>query len=249
MDVKTAYAVLRLKPESSLAEANEVFDAQAIRFDPDRVKRSLRPAAESKMAQVNEAWDAVRGHLQSGGGPVSYEPVPLPEPSQRIRPVARAPRPVDKSLSAEAGWHVQPDGGRRYWDGDQWTERTVRPALRRMSFPEAVKSGLTQYADFSGRARRSEFWWFALFTSMVSVGAALLDWAFNSSAIVQILMLLVLVVPSLAVTVRRLHDTNRSGWTCLIDFIPFVGGILLLVFECEDSVEDPNRYGPSPKYA
>jgi uncharacterized membrane protein YhaH (DUF805 family) len=249
MDVKTAYAVLRLKPESSLAEANEVFDAQAIRFDPDRVKRSLRPAAESKMAQVNEAWDAVRGHLQSGGGPVSYEPAPVAEPSHGIRPVVRAPRPVDKSLSAEAGWHVQPDGGQRYWDGDQWTERTARPALRRMSFPEAVKSGLTRYVDFSGRARRSEFWWFALFQCMASVCAALLDWVFNSPTVFQILVFLGLVLPSLAVTVRRLHDTNRSGWSYFISLIPFVGGILLLIFECEDSGEDPNRYGPSPKYA
>ena len=249
MDVKTAYAVLRLKPESSLAEANEVFDAQANRFDPDRVKRSLRPAAELKMAQVNEAWDVVRGHLQSGGGPVTYEPTALPEPRPRIRPVVREPRPVDQSLGTEAGWHVQADGSQRYWDGDSWTERPApRTALRKMSFPEAIQSGLTKYVDFSGRARRSECWWFGLFTFMFSVGAALLDWAFNSLAVVQVLVLLVLFVPSLAVTVRRLHDTDRSGWSYLISFIPFVGGILLLVFECEDSGQELNRYEPSPKY-
>ena len=82
---------------------------------------------------------------------------------------------------------------------------------------------------------------------MAIIGAALLDWALNTATLVQMLMLLGLVLPSLAVTVRRLHDTNRSGWSFLIGYIPLVG-ILLLVFECEDSGEDLNRYGPSPKY-
>jgi hypothetical protein len=99
MDVSTAYAVLRLKPESSLDEATKVFDAQATRLDPDRVRRSLRPAAQSKMAQVNEAWDVVRGHLQSGGGPVIYESTRLLEPSHRTIPIVNEPGPVDSSPS------------------------------------------------------------------------------------------------------------------------------------------------------
>ena len=111
MDVTTAYAVLRLKPESSLDEAGKVFDAQATRLDPEQVKRSLRPAAVSKMAQVNDAWDVVRQHLQSGGGPVTYEAAPLPERSPRPVPTVSQPRPA-LSLSPIAGWHTQADGAK-----------------------------------------------------------------------------------------------------------------------------------------
>jgi uncharacterized membrane protein YhaH (DUF805 family) len=248
MDVNTAYAVLRLKPESSLDEAGKVFDAQAIRLDPERVKRSLRPAAVSKMTQVNDAWDVVRGHLESGGGPVNYEVARLPEPSHRAIPTVDDPRPVDSSPNPVAGWHVQPDGRQRYWDGEQWTGRPFRPALRRMSFTEAMRSSLTKYVGFSGRARRSEFWWFELFILALALGVQILDDVFNAHGLFQDLILLVMLLPCLAVSIRRLHDTNRSGWFLIIGIIPLIGGIILLVFECEDSGEGPNRYGPSPKY-
>jgi uncharacterized membrane protein YhaH (DUF805 family) len=273
MDVTTAYAVLRLKPESSLDEAGKVFDAQAIRLDPERVRRSLRPAAVSKMAQVNDAWDVVRQHLQSGGGPVNYEVAPLPERSPRPVPAAGQPRPADLSLSPVAGWHTHPDGVKRYWDGEQWTGRTARPARARMSFPQAVRSALTQYANFSGRARRSEYWWFPLLTNIISLvvticafflaviitmpatntpteaeTAAMGD-AIRVAMVVSYLFVLPLILPGLAVMVRRLHDTNRSGWHYFTSLIPLVGGILLLMYLCEDSGDGPNRYGPSPKYS
>jgi uncharacterized membrane protein YhaH (DUF805 family) len=273
MDVTTAYAVLRLKPESSLDEAGKVFDAQAVRLDPERVKRSLRPAAESRMAQVNDAWDAVRQHLESGGGPVTYEVAPPPEQSQRPVPAVTQPRPADISLSTVTGWHTHPDGVTRYWDGEQWTGRIARPARAQVSFPQAVKSALTQYASFSGRARRSEYWWFVLFTNIVSlvVGfcagfialiitmpatntpteaeTAAMDNAIGIATVVSYLFVLPLILPGLALMIRRLHDTNRSGWHCFTFLIPLVGGILLLMYTCEDSGDGPNRYCPSPKYS
>ena len=146
MDLRTAYAVLGLKPESSLDEAERLFDARAVRLDPNRVNRSLRPAAELAMAETNEAWDVVRQHLQSGGGPVTYEPAPLPEPvrAEPIAPSSELTSPKDaeaeRGIASSAvhpesskpiasvpkgyppGWYPQPDGQQRYWEGQQWTE-------------------------------------------------------------------------------------------------------------------------------
>ena len=115
-----------------------------------------------------------------------------------------------------------------------------------MTFGDAVRSVLTQYTGFSGRARRSEFWWYSLFAFVVYLVAGLIDAALNTT-VLGIVVGLGLVLPSLAVTVRRLHDTGRTGWWILIGLIPLVGAIVLLVFECTDSEPDPNSYGPSPK--
>ena len=118
-----------------------------------------------------------------------------------------------------------------------------------MSFTEAIRSVLNQYAGFTGRARRSEYWFWTLFYIILSIIASMLDRAvFNTtygswfSAIVG----LGLLIPSLAVAVRRLHDTSRSGWWILLGLIPVVGGIILIVFYVQDSHGD-NQYGPSPK--
>jgi uncharacterized membrane protein YhaH (DUF805 family) len=115
-----------------------------------------------------------------------------------------------------------------------------------MTFGTAVSSVLTQYTGFSGRARRSEFWWYSLFTFVVYLVVALVDAALHTT-VLGLVVGLGLLLPSLAVTVRRLHDTGRSGWWLLIGLIPLVGAIVLLVFECTDSEPGPNRFGPSPK--
>jgi uncharacterized membrane protein YhaH (DUF805 family) len=121
-----------------------------------------------------------------------------------------------------------------------------------MSFQDAVRTCLTQkYADFSGRARRSEYWWFFLF-SLISGGvASVIDSILgtrygNATGLVQVLVQLALLVPGIAVGIRRLHDTARSGWWLLIGLVPFVGWIVLLVFFVQDS-RGENQYGPSPK--
>ncbi len=122
-----------------------------------------------------------------------------------------------------------------------------------MSFQEAVRICLQQrYAEFSGRSRRSEFWFFVLFSAIVRTIANVVDailhtnYANNVGGLVSTLVFLALVVPSLAVSVRRLHDTGRSGWWLLIGLIPLVGIIVLIVWWAQDSHPD-NQYGPNPK--
>jgi uncharacterized membrane protein YhaH (DUF805 family) len=122
---------------------------------------------------------------------------------------------------------------------------------------------LRKYAQFSGRARRSEFWLFALLMFIVQVVANLLlsvaggrgalaagQMPAGPAMIVALLVLVVMLgflVPSIAVTFRRLHDTNRSAWWLLIALIPFVGALVLLVFYVLPGTPGPNRFGPDPK--
>jgi uncharacterized membrane protein YhaH (DUF805 family) len=112
-----------------------------------------------------------------------------------------------------------------------------------------------KYADFSGRARRSEYWYFLLFYMLVLIALSVVDvvlgW-FSSDAGVGVLSgiyTLALLIPSLSVSVRRLHDTDRSGWWLLIGLLPLIGGIVLLVFFVQDSQAGANRFGPNPKTA
>jgi uncharacterized membrane protein YhaH (DUF805 family) len=126
-----------------------------------------------------------------------------------------------------------------------------------MSFAAAVRSVFSQYAGFGGRARRSEYWWFFLFSILVGVVTSILDIALGtdfegsvtSSGLFSLIANLALLLPSLAVAVRRLHDTDRSGWWILIALIPLIGAIVLLVFFVQDGTPGPNRFGPSPKHA
>ncbi|MDQ1752171.1 MAG: hypothetical protein QOE71_3227 [Pseudonocardiales bacterium] len=115
-----------------------------------------------------------------------------------------------------------------------------------MSFADAIRSVFGQYATFSGRARRSEYWFWTLFIILTYIAAAIID-AVTKTPIIGLIIILALIIPSLAVTVRRLHDTGHSGWLVLISLIPFIGSIVLLVFMCSNSQPGPNSYGPSPK--
>lgn len=119
---------------------------------------------------------------------------------------------------------------------------------------------LKRYADFSGRARRKEFWMYQLFVlccyALMMVLLGLISLAIpdgsegrNATALLGLTVLVVATIffiPSLAVAVRRLHDTDKSGWFILINFLPF-GGIVLLVFWCQEGTRGENRYGPDPK--
>ena len=113
-----------------------------------------------------------------------------------------------------------------------------------MSFPDAVRSGLQNYANFSGRARRSEYWWFALLVVIVDIVAIVLDTILSTYPLILAVGYLGLLLPLLAVGARRLHDTNRSGWWLLIGLIPF-GGIVLLVFFVMEGTPGDNQYGPA----
>ena len=123
-----------------------------------------------------------------------------------------------------------------------------------MSFVEAVQTCVAQkYATFGGRARRSEYWFYTLFSAIVSavasvLGTALFVHAEGDINILSILVSLALFLPGLGVAIRRLHDIGKSGWWYLIGLIPLIGWIVLLVFMCRDSDRGPNQFGPSPKY-
>ena len=114
---------------------------------------------------------------------------------------------------------------------------------------------LKKYAVFSGRARRKEYWYFFLFNFIVSIVLAVVDsmtGSFDAEAGIGLLGLvyaLGVLIPGLAVSVRRLHDIGRSGWWLLIILLPLIGAIVLLVFMLLEGKSDTNQYGPNPKAA
>ncbi len=115
-------------------------------------------------------------------------------------------------------------------------------------FGEAVMNNITRnYCKFSGRASRSEFWWFMLFEVIVYAIVGCLG-AFNQTFynVLTSLVSLGFILPSLGLAVRRLHDINKSGWFVLLGLIPLVGAIILLVWYCKPSDPEANQYGPVP---
>jgi uncharacterized membrane protein YhaH (DUF805 family) len=111
---------------------------------------------------------------------------------------------------------------------------------------------LRKYVDFSGRARRAEYWFFVLVNLLISVALQIVEAIFGigsggSVGILSGLYGLAVLIPGLAVLARRLHDTNRSGWWMLIALIPIVGAIVLLIFAIQDSDQGAIKYGPNPK--
>jgi uncharacterized membrane protein YhaH (DUF805 family) len=112
---------------------------------------------------------------------------------------------------------------------------------------------LKKYAVFNGRARRKEYWMFFLFNVIISIVLLIVDGIIGTSAVPGALGLLgglyalALLIPGIAVAVRRLHDTGRSGWWILIGLVPFVGGIILIVFLVQDGTPGDNQFGSNPK--
>ncbi|MCX5388698.1 DUF805 domain-containing protein [Streptomyces sp. NBC_00094] len=106
---------------------------------------------------------------------------------------------------------------------------------------------LKRYADFTGRARRKEYWMYSLFTLIAVLVLAIIDFSLGTYPVLVGIYGLATLLPSLGVTVRRLHDTGRSGWWYLIALVPFVGGIVLLVFTVIEGDAHPNAYGADPK--
>ena len=112
---------------------------------------------------------------------------------------------------------------------------------------------LRQYADFGGRARRKEYWLFALFNGIISFVLMVID-VMTGTFIQELglgllsgIYLLAVLIPSLAVCVRRLHDIGKSGWYYFIGLIPFIGWIILLVWFCKEGEYDSNEWGENPK--
>lgn len=113
-----------------------------------------------------------------------------------------------------------------------------------LTFVQAIQSAFNKYCDFNGRASRSEYWWWALFTFLVGCvcGAIGNQWL---TGIVNLALLL----PGLGLCVRRLHDISKSGWWVFLAFIPLVGAIILIVWFCKPSDDFDNQYGPVPNVA
>ena len=129
-------------------------------------------------------------------------------------------------------------------------------------FGEAIMRGFANYCKFTGRASRSEYWWFNLFTFMIAFALEILAAIFAGAhqytnsmfsamfsgffGVVIMLFGLAVLLPSFGLLFRRLHDTGRSGWWCLIGLIPYVGSIILIIFCCQKSQPFDNNYGPEP---
>ncbi|MDO4783024.1 MAG: DUF805 domain-containing protein [Capnocytophaga felis] len=113
------------------------------------------------------------------------------------------------------------------------------------------KQCFKRYTDFKGRSRRSEFWYFYLINSFIYlliIGAAFLSEDLAVLAMILLLLYyLVAIVPNIAVAVRRLHDTGRSGWNIFWGLIPYIGGLILLYFWVQDSQPNENKWGVNPK--
>ncbi|MDE6382352.1 MAG: DUF805 domain-containing protein [Muribaculaceae bacterium] len=122
---------------------------------------------------------------------------------------------------------------------------------KQLSFGEAVNKAVAQnYCNFSGRASRSEYWWYALFTMILGVviGFVLGIFGAGSTAVsvIQGLVSLALLLPGLGLCVRRLHDISKSGWWIFISLVPLLGAILLIIWFCKPSDAGMNQYGPEP---
>lgn len=126
-----------------------------------------------------------------------------------------------------------------------------------MNMIEAIKSGYSNYANFSGRSVRSAYWWWALFQIVVSVAISLVEgggtaavgdgmasMAYNPG-IVGLIWSLANLIPGVAVSVRRMHDLDKSGWLLLIVLIPVIGALVLLYWFCQRGTEGDNQYGPA----
>ena len=120
-----------------------------------------------------------------------------------------------------------------------------------MNFQTSIKTCFNKYADFSGRALRSEFWWFVLFSLLGGIVSVIIDvmilgYSIESNGPINLIFTVALILPGIAVTARRLHDVNRSGWWQLIE-LTIVGILLILVWNVTEGEKKKNKYGPPIK--
>jgi uncharacterized membrane protein YhaH (DUF805 family) len=111
-----------------------------------------------------------------------------------------------------------------------------------MNFLQAISSGFSNYVGFSGRAVRSEYWFWALFCGLAGIVTGILD-GMTGVPVTNVLFSLATILPSLALGVRRLHDCDRTGWWMLI-LLTGIGAILLIIWFCMEGTRGPNRFGP-----
>lgn len=115
-----------------------------------------------------------------------------------------------------------------------------------MGFMDSVKTCFSKYVVFSGRASRSEYWWFQLFIILTAFILGFVEGILGVGGILSGLFSLAILLPAISVVVRRLHDTDRSGWWYWIALIPLIGTIVLIVFFCQRGTNGANRFGEDP---
>jgi uncharacterized membrane protein YhaH (DUF805 family) len=155
---------------------------------------------------------------------------------QAAPPPRPAGPPMQRTVPSAGGYQGQP----RQAYAPQYG------SAKSMGFGGAIATCFSKYATFSGRARRPEFWWWFLFYYLVLFGVNFVDLAIAAAGgrgVLSLLAVLALILPTLAAQVRRLHDTDRSGWFLLLTLIPLIGIIILIVFWCHQGTDGPNRFG------
>ena len=171
---------------------------------------------------------------------------------------ARPPVPAD--------WYPDPwlPGGLRYWSGETWTAFAAAPSVQRpapMGFDEAIKVCFSKFTTWQGRAGMAEYWWWFLFSQLYAFVLTALwvlglvvalapegqaNFGFWVWFGVGFIALLPLILPSISVSIRRLHDTDKSGANYWLFLIPYAGGIIQLIFMLQSGTPGPNHYGPVP---
>ena len=164
------------------------------------------------------------------------------------------PQPIPTHPGIQDGFPAPPPARTGYAIGERYDDRSPL---------EWYKLAWSRYAEFSGRSRRKEYWWFTLINAIIGAAVAipaifLSDFENDEISVPSILLfiavgifLIAAIIPSLAVAIRRLHDTGRSGWWYLIGVIPivsYIGSIVLIVFYFTDGQRTTNQWGVSPKY-
>ena len=152
---------------------------------------------------------------------------------------APAPQPQQNNYGYQQNSYQQPQQGGYGYQQNGYQSYQAKPGV---SFGDAIRLYFSNFTNFNGRARRSEYWYASLFVFLVNLVVGMV--APDLAGILS----LVFFLPSLSVAIRRLHDVGKSGWFYLWILLPLAGSIILLIQFCKDSVPGANQYGPSTKY-
>ena len=200
----------------------------------DGARNQQGPVPTEEIARLIRSGTIRRDTMIWSGGMPEWSPAgQVREFAPQFAGAAPPPRPP-----GPGGYQGQPRPAAAYADYG-----AARPM---MGFGEAIKTCFRKYVDFKGRARRPEYWWWTLFNVLLSIPLALVDVAIEGAggpAVLSNLVNLALFLPSLAVGVRRLHDTDRRGWWLLLWLIPLIGWIIIIVFLCQRGTDGANRFG------
>ncbi|WP_262694515.1 DUF805 domain-containing protein [Kordiimonas aquimaris] len=117
-----------------------------------------------------------------------------------------------------------------------------------MDFGTAVKTGFRRYLDFEGRSIRSEYWWWMLFVFLVNIALNIFNGSIGGTLLSSLFSLIVLI-PDISVSVRRLHDIGKSGWWILLWLVPLIGWVVIVYWAVQEGDVGDNEYGPDPLVA